>query len=115
MEFQHTGRDFELTDAIRAYAEDKLGKACVQIERYGATTLHVTYEREGHAHHGLNQVVHAVLFVPNHEPLTVRDQEPDLYAAIDRAAKQLERQVHRYCQKHQGAERARQAKGRSEA
>ena len=107
MDIQHTGRNFELTDAIRSYAEDKLTKACSQLERFSAAHMHITYEHEGHGKHGNNRVIHVVVSVPHSEVLTVREVNDDLYAAIDLAAKHLERQVVRYRNKHNAHERAR--------
>lgn len=96
MDIQHTSKDFELTEAIRAYAEDKLGKATSTLSDTASVRMHVTYEKDGHSNHGDNQVVHVVVFVPSHEPLRVNEKSSTLYAAIDTAAEALERQVVRY-------------------
>lgn len=96
MDIQHTSKAFELTDAIRSYAEDKLGKATATLSDTGSVRMHVTYEKDGHANHGDNQAIHVVLFVPNHEPLRVNECAESLYAAIDVASEALERQVIRY-------------------
>jgi ribosomal subunit interface protein len=70
-------------------------------------SLHLTYETVGHASHGANQKIHAVLFLPRHEPLAVSETCESLYTSIDLAAKELERQVRRYREKMQGKQRAR--------
>ena len=100
MDFQHTAKDFDLTDAIRAYAEEKFGKACLQLEGFSGIRLHLTYETIGHASHGDNQGLSALLFVPNSEPLKAAEATSDLYATIDAAAKDIERQVRKYRDKH---------------
>jgi putative sigma-54 modulation protein len=107
MDIQHTGKDFELTEAIRTYAEDKLGKAASTLSDTGSVRMHVTYEKDGHAQHGDNQAVHVVLFVPSHEPLRVEERAETLYAAIDIAAEALERQVIRYRDRTVSQKRAR--------
>ncbi len=100
MEIQHTCKDFELTDSIRTYSEDKMRKACAQLEGFQGIRMHLTYETVGHASHGDNQGVNVVLFVPNSEPLKATEATDDLYATIDLAAKDIERQVKRYRDKH---------------
>lgn len=100
MEIQHTAKDFELTETIRMHAEEKFKKACSQLDGFQGIRLHLTYTTVGHAHHGDNQRVHAVLFVPNSEPLLADEATSDLYATIDAAAKDVERQVRRYRDKH---------------
>lgn len=107
MDIQHTGKDFEITDAIRVYAEDKLGKATSTLTDTGSVRMHVTYEKDGHSTHGDNQTVHVVVFVPNHEPLQVNERAETLYAAIDVASESLERQVVRYRDRTVSQKRAR--------
>jgi len=103
MQIQHTAKDFELTDAIRSHAEEKLAKACAQVVRDSALRVHVTYETVGHHHHGDNRGIHVVVYLPGGEPLQATEVAGDLYAAIDRAAKDIERQVRR--QRDRGAAR----------
>lgn len=100
MNIQHTAKDFDLTDAIRNYAEEKFGKACTQLDGYQGVHLHVTYMAVGHSNHGENQGLTAVCFVPNAEPLKAEETTSDLYASIDAAAKDIERQVRKYRDKH---------------
>jgi len=96
MNIQHTAKGFELTDAIRDHAEEKMGKACAQLSGVAACRLHLTYHTVGHSKHGENQGVHVLLNVPHGEPLQAEETAEDLYAAIDAAAKDIERQVHKY-------------------
>jgi putative sigma-54 modulation protein len=105
MDIQHTAKDFDLTDAIRAHAETKLQKACSQLSGVQGVRMHVTYEKVGHGNHGDNRGVSVVLFVPRGEPLKAYEATDDLYATIDLAAKDLERQVQRYRERH-GSHRA---------
>jgi putative sigma-54 modulation protein len=105
MEIQHTGKDFDLTDAIRTYAEDKFRKACTQLDGFQDVNLHLTYQVIGHSNHGDNQGVTAVCFVPNAEPLKAEEVTSNLYATIDAAAKDIERQVRKYRDKVQEQQR----------
>lgn len=105
MDIQHTAKDFELTDAIRSYAEEKFRKACSQLDGFQDVNLHVTYQVVGHSNHGDNQGVIAVCFVPNAEPLKAEEVTSNLYATIDAAAKDIERQVRRYRERYQDLQR----------
>ncbi|MFK7987889.1 MAG: ribosome-associated translation inhibitor RaiA [Sandaracinaceae bacterium] len=105
MEIQHTAKDFELTDAIRTYAEEKFGKACTQLDGFQGVRLHLTYETVGHANHGDTQGLTALCFVPSAEPLKAEEVTDNLYASIDVAAKDIERQVRKYRDKHQAQAR----------
>ncbi len=105
MDIQHTAKDFDLTDAIRGHAETKLKKACTLLSGVQGVRMHVTYESVGHGSHGDNRGVSVVLFVPKGEPLKAYEATDDLYATIDLAAKDIERQVHRYRERH-GSHRA---------
>ncbi|MGE0786245.1 MAG: ribosome-associated translation inhibitor RaiA [Sandaracinaceae bacterium] len=96
MEIQHTCKDFDLTDSIRIYSEEKMKKACAMLDGLQGIRMHVTYETIGHANHGDNQGVNVVLFVPNSEPLKAMEATNDLYATIDLASKDIERQVKKY-------------------
>lgn len=96
MDIQHTAKDFDLTDAIRDHAEEKLTKACSQIENLPAVRVHVTYRTVGHGQHGDNRGIHVLVFVPHGEPLQAEEASDNLYGAIDQAAKDVERQVKRY-------------------
>ena len=105
MDIQHTAKDFNLTDAIRSYAEGKFRKACTQLDGFQGIHLHLTYETIGHSNHGDNQGVTAVCFVPSHQPLKATEATNNLYATIDLAAKDIERQVRRYREKHTDQQR----------
>lgn len=100
MDIQHTAKDFDLTDAIRDHAEEKMGKACSQLSGLAGVHMHLTYESVGHGLHGDNRGVQVVLFVPKGEPIKAHETTESLYAALDLAAKDIERQVRRYCDKH---------------
>ncbi|HJL15966.1 MAG TPA: ribosome-associated translation inhibitor RaiA [Sandaracinaceae bacterium LLY-WYZ-13_1] len=105
MEIQHTAKDFDLTDAIRDHAEEKFQKACTQLEGFQGVRLHLTYQTVGHSKHGENQCVTALCFVPNSEPLKAEETTSDLYASIDAAAKDIDRQVRKYREKFQSQQR----------
>jgi len=100
MDIQHTTKGFELTDSIREHAEAKMRKGCSQVANLPGVHMHITYEIVGHQLHGDNRGVSVVMFVPNGEPLKATEVGEDLYGAMDRAAKDIERQVRKYREKH---------------
>jgi putative sigma-54 modulation protein len=83
-----TGRNLEVTEALRRYAEEKVGRLQRYLERI--TSAHITLSVEKY-----RQVAEVTLRVRD---LTIRGEESseDLYASIDLVAEKLERQVQKY-------------------
>ncbi len=86
-----TARNLEMTDALRRYAEDKVVRLQKFVDRI--TSAHVVLSIQKHL-----QIAEVTLHVRD---LTIRGEESshDLYAAIDRVADKIERQIVRYKEK----------------
>ncbi len=83
-----TGRNLEVTTALRRYAAEKLGK----VEKFLDTsmTAHVVLSVEKY-----RQIAEVTLRARD---LTIRAEEstPDLYASLDLVVDKIERQIQRY-------------------
>ena len=82
------GRNLEVTDALRRYAEEKVQRLTKYLEQI--VTAHVVLAIEKH-----RQIAEVTLRVRD---LTIRAEEStdDLYSSIDLVAEKLERQILRY-------------------
>ncbi len=89
MNLQISGKNMDLTPAIKEYAEEKLGA----IVRFNDTIIEtrVTIER-GHEHHDNVYTVTAHTHIP-HDELHCHVTHADVNAAIDLAKDELERQL----------------------
>ncbi len=88
MQLTVTGRNLEVTDSLRAYAEEKLRRLTKYLENI--VTVHVVLSVEKH-----RQITEVTLRVRD---LTIRAEESteDLYSSIDLVMEKLERQILRY-------------------
>jgi putative sigma-54 modulation protein len=87
-----TGRHMDITDAMRAYVEKKIGKLHKYYNRI--SEIEVTIVSEGLAHK-----VEIILKADNTQRFVVRHQEEDMYACIDAGIDKLERQLTRHKEK----------------
>ena len=87
MQITVSGRDFEVTDAIRSFAHDKAGKLTRYFERISRTEV-VLGRRDNHTYD-----VELIAHVDGHEHFVAHGQHEDLYAAIDDAETKIERQL----------------------
>lgn len=87
MKFNIHGRKLEVTDSIKAYIEEKIGRLDKYFENPENITATVVIKLRGN-----EQVVEATI---NANSFVLRSEEShkDLYAAIDRASDRLERQI----------------------
>ncbi len=87
------GRNLVLTDAINAYAEEKMGK----LGKYLAngTRCEVELWTEKNPSIADNQVVEVTIFTKG-PVIRAREASPDIYASIDLVFAKLERQVKKY-------------------
>jgi putative sigma-54 modulation protein len=86
------GRDIEVTDAMRSYAEDKLAKLDRFSDQIVDARVVMSYdERVG----GTPAKVEVQLNVPN-GLVRAEERGPDTYAAIDLVVDKLERQLKRF-------------------
>jgi len=91
--YKLVGRNVEVTDAIRNYLEKKLAR----LERYfdGIQDAKVVLSYAGSPHIERRAKVEIQLNVPG-GMVRVEEEDPDLYAAIDRAVEVLETQLKRF-------------------
>jgi putative sigma-54 modulation protein len=96
MRINVVGRHFEVTDAIREYAEQKAGKLTKYFD--GLQQIDVQISHEGH-HHGAEYEVELVLDVEKHRDFVSRAKTTDPYAAIDLVVEKGERQLRDFKEK----------------
>ncbi|HFB39260.1 MAG TPA: ribosome-associated translation inhibitor RaiA, partial [Oceanithermus sp.] len=91
--YKLVGRNVEITDAIRGYLEKKLAR----LERYfdGIQDAKVVLSLAGSPHVERRAKAEIQLNVPG-GLIRVEEEDPDLYAAIDRAVEVLEKQLKRF-------------------
>jgi putative sigma-54 modulation protein len=105
MEIQITGKNIELTDAIKQYVNEKIGG----LEKFYNKIRSARVELEKCAPRNNNNNFRVLINfdVPN-DLLRVDQTEGDLYAAIDFAREELESQLKKYKEKYS----AKRKKGR---
>jgi len=103
MQFQVKGRNLEVSDAIRSYAEQKLAKLERQLND-PRVELELTVERNPSI--AANHVAEATIWTSG-PVLRARESSSDMRASIDQLVEKLERQVKRY--RSQGRARRRKA------
>ena len=103
MRLQVKGRNVEVTDSIRQYAEEKLGKLERQLADPTRVELELAVERNPSI--SANHVAEATIWTKG-PVLRAREASADHKASIDQLVDKLERQVKRYREKrrrHRGA------------
>ncbi|MGB2875344.1 MAG: ribosome-associated translation inhibitor RaiA [Gaiellaceae bacterium] len=103
MQFQVKGRNLEVSEAIRSYAEAKLGKLERQLDD-PRVLLELAVERNPSI--AANHVAEATIWTKG-PVLRAREASSDMRASIDQLVEKLERQVTRY--RHQSRARRRKA------
>jgi putative sigma-54 modulation protein len=103
MQFQVKGRNLEVSDAIRSYAEQKLAKLERQLQD-PRVELELTVERNPSI--AASQVAEATIWTKG-PVLRAREASSDMRASIDQLVEKLERQVTRY--RKQGRSQRRRA------
>jgi putative sigma-54 modulation protein len=103
MQFQVKGRNLEVSDAIRTYAEQKLAKLERQLND-PRVELELAVERNPSI--AANHVAEATIWTRG-PVLRAREASSDMRASIDQLVEKLERQVKRY--RTQGKARRRRA------
>src|SRR5689334_2630676 len=92
MQFQVKGRNLEVSDAIRSYAEQKLAKLDRQLND-PRVELELAVERNPSI--AANHVAEATIWTQG-PVLRAREASSDMRASIDQLVEKLERQVKRY-------------------
>jgi len=93
MRLQVKGKNLEVSDSIRAYAERKLGKLDKQLGDPVQVELELSAERNPSIRD--NQVAEATVFTKGHS-LRVREATRDMRASIDGLVDKLLREVKEY-------------------
>src|SRR5437879_8238994 len=96
MRLQVKGRNVEVSEQIRTYAEEKLGKLERQLADPTRVELELAVERNPSI--ADNHVAEATIWTKG-PVLRAREASADMRASIDLLADKLERQVKRYRQK----------------
>jgi putative sigma-54 modulation protein len=96
MRLQVKGRNVEVSDSIRTYAEEKLAKLEKLVK--DPTRVEVELHVEKNPSISNNQVAEATVFTKG-PTLRARESSADMKASIDQLVDKLERQVKRYREK----------------
>lgn len=107
------GRHIELTPAIKAHAEDKLGKAIMRVFDRPAAKVEIELSDLGNMRDGLNKECRVTVFMPKGKAINISEVSDDMYKAIDLAHDRLLLQVKRARSKKVATTRDR--KGAAEA
>ena len=93
MRLQVKGKNLEVSDSIRSYAEEKLGKLERQLADPTQVELELSLERNPSI--SAKHVAEATIWTKG-PTLRAREASPDMKASIDMLVEKLERQVKRY-------------------
>jgi putative sigma-54 modulation protein len=102
MRLQVKGRNLEVSEQIRKYAEDKLGKLDKLVNDPTRVELELLVEKNPSIHD--NHVAEATVWTKG-PVLRARESSADMKASIDQLVSKLERQVKRYREKRRVAPR----------
>lgn len=92
MKIDVIGKDIAVTDALKAHAQDKVGKLAKFFD--AAQHAQVTLTKQDHHHHGKEHfAAELVVTVIKHGDVVSRAEHADLYLAIDEASHKCERQL----------------------
>ena len=86
MSINVTGRQFEITEAIRTHVESRLG-ALLADPVIKATSVNVVMEREK------NRFISSIVLSCKYHVLPAKVEDFDLYKSFDQAASKIEAQV----------------------
>jgi putative sigma-54 modulation protein len=90
MQLQLKGRNVELNDSLRAYAEKKLGKLDKQLHELTKVEVELAVEKNPSI--ADNQVAEATVWLKGHT-LRAREASQDMKASIDELTEKLLRQI----------------------
>lgn len=88
-------RHFELTPALKAHAEDKLGKALTRIFDRPAAQIEIELSDIGNVRDGANKECRVTVFVPKGKTINIVEIDDNMYKAIDLAHDRILQQVKR--------------------
>src|SRR5881227_3456800 len=90
MELHVKGKNLEVSDAIRSYAERKLAKLDKQLSKLARVEVELTVERNPSI--AANQIAEATVWLKGHT-LRAREASRDMKASIDEMTEKLLRQI----------------------
>lgn len=102
MELVIKGHHVEVTDALRDYADKKVGRVTNNVD--GLVATHVEFSVNKNPSVPDNQIVEVTLFAKG-TVIRAEVATRDMYASLDMVADKLERQIRRYQQKLHGHDR----------
>ncbi|MDF1677565.1 MAG: ribosome-associated translation inhibitor RaiA [Legionellaceae bacterium] len=91
MQIHFTGHQVEITDALKSFTEEKLGKLSRHFDRI--TSINVTFNVEK-----IRQIVDATVCIPKTE-LHASSEAENMYTAIDELVDKLDRQLIKHKEK----------------
>ena len=91
MQLQVKGKNLEVSDSIRSYAERKLAK--LERQLHESTRVEIELAVEKNPSVAENQVAEATVWLKGHT-LRVHEATRDMKASIDELAEKLLRQIH---------------------
>ena len=100
-------RHMNLTPALKAHAEQKLGDAIKKIFDRPSTTLEIELTELGRTKDGLDKECRVTAFMPKGKTINISEVADDMYKAIDLARDRLLNQVKRQRTKKRVAARGR--------
>jgi putative sigma-54 modulation protein len=88
-------RHMNLTPALKAHAEEKLGKALMRIFDRPAAKIEIELNDIGNVRDGSNKECRVNVFVPRGKTVTIVEIDDNMYKAIDLAHDRILQQVKR--------------------
>jgi putative sigma-54 modulation protein len=89
------GRHINLSEALKAHAEEKLGMAAMRIFDRPAAKVEIELSDLGKIRDGVNMECRVTVFMPRGKPINVTETAEDMYKAIDLAHDRLIQQIKR--------------------
>lgn len=89
------GRHFNLTPAVKAHAEEKLGKSLMRIFDRPAAKIEIDLGFLGEKRGDDSHECHVSVFMPHGRPINITEVDENIYKAIDLARDRLIEQVKR--------------------
>jgi putative sigma-54 modulation protein len=90
MQLHIKGKNLEVSESIRSYAERKLAKIEKQVHQLTEVEVELAVERNPSV--AANQVAEATVWLKGHT-LRAREATPDMKASIDEMVEKLSRQI----------------------
>lgn len=102
MELVITGHHVEVTDALRDYADKKIGRVTRNVDGVRETQVEFSINRNPSV--ADNQIVEVTLYAKG-TVIRAEESSANMYASLDMVADKLERQIRRYRERVNGHDR----------